>query len=467
MRHDAQRDTSYTEVTRDLLLEYDRAGPRYTSYPTAPEWRDDFSSEDYERALARAAAEPGRPLSVYVHVPFCRKRCAYCGCNTTVLGGREELDGYLRALQVEMERVRDALGERGTVKQLHWGGGTPTTLGPDDISFLHEALRQRFDIAPDAELALEVDPRVTTQEQVRLLADLGFNRISMGVQDLDPGVQAAIGRHQTEEQTRRVFDWCREAGFKGINMDLVYGLPGQRPGTWTGTIRKVIEIGPDRLAVYSFAYLPERLKNQEAIDPATLPTGPEKYELFARARRLFVEAGYRPIGMDHFARPDDELAVALDERRLKRNFMGYTTMLAEDMVGFGVSAIGKIGGCYAQNEKTLSGYYGQRQRVRFATARGCVLSEDDRIRGWVIGQLMCVFYLDTQEFERRFGVTYADYFAAEEGTLQEFYEQGFLACEDGNLRVLPLGQVFVRNLAMVFDAYLRKPGSRQEFSRTV
>jgi len=467
MAQDRKAKPRFLEVTRDLLIKYDRPGPRYTSYPTVPEWREDFGSADYARALENAATRPETPLSLYVHIPFCRKRCTYCGCNTFVLGSDDEIGVYIANMAQEVTRVKNALGNRRAVKQLHWGGGTPTTLSVDEIRLLFKILTNELSIAPDAEIALEVDPRVTTQEQVQTLRELGFNRISMGVQDLDPQVQAEIGRNQSEQQTRQLFAWCRDAGFQGINVDLVYGLPGQRLTSWTETIRKIIDIGPDRLAVYSFAYLPARMKNQQAIDASKLPTGPDKYELFATARCMFLEAGYQAIGMDHFARPDDELAVALDERRLHRNFMGYTVVPADDMIGFGVSAIGEIGGCYAQNDKTFSGYYDKIERMRFATARGCILSEDDAVRRWVIRQLMCNFYLDTQQLERRFGVAYADYFAMEEQALQDFYEQGFLEQENGNLRVLPLGQVFIRNLAMVFDAYLRKPGDDKEFSQTV
>ena len=467
MTNTSTSNTCCIEVTRDLLIKYDRPGPRYTSYPTVPEWRDDFSGEEYRTALRKAAEAPDAPLSLYVHIPFCRKRCAYCGCNTAVPNDADEITAYLSNVRREVERVREDLDPRRTVSQMHWGGGTPTTLELGQIRALFGTLTAAFRIAPDAEVALEVDPRVTTSGQVELLRELGFNRISMGVQDLDPDVQREIGREQTEEQTRRLFDWCREAGFRGINMDLVYGLPGQHIDTWTRTIHRIIDIGPDRLAVYSFAHLPKQLANQQAIDGSRLPTGPEKYGLFAAARCMLVEAGYRPIGMDHFAKPDDELAQALDERRLNRNFMGYTVVSAEGMIGFGVSAIGEIGGCYAQNEKTTPEYHTRLDRERFAVARGCILSQDDSIRRWVIRQLMCNFHLDTQQLLHRFNVTYSEYFAREEEALREFYEQGFIDKQNGNLRILPLGQVFIRNVAMIFDAYLRKSGSHRQFSRTV
>lgn len=461
-------DADYTgdiEVTRDLLIKYDRPGPRYTSYPTVPEWSD-FTSADYAAALRRAAQTPDAPLSLYVHIPFCKKRCAYCGCNTAVLRDPGEVAAYVEDVAREIASVRAQLGTRGTLSQMHWGGGTPTTLDLERIRALFGAVTAAFRIAPDAEVSLEADPRVTTLEQVRLLRQLGFNRLSMGVQDLDAAVQRAIGREQTLEQTRRLFDWAREAGFEGINMDVVYGLPEQTLDTWTRTIRQIVAIGPDRLAVYSFAHLPKQLENQQAIDASKLPIGPAKYELFAAARRLFLEAGYRPIGMDHFAKPTDELAVALSERRLNRNFMGYTVVAAEEMIGIGASAIGEIGGCYAQNEKTTPDYHARIEAEGLAAVRGCVLTDDDVIRRWVIRQLMCNFFLDVQQLQRRFGVAYDTYFAAEEENLREFYEGGFLEKRDGNLCVMPLGQVFIRNVAMVFDAYLKRSAT-QHFSRTV
>jgi oxygen-independent coproporphyrinogen-3 oxidase len=336
-----------------------------------------------------------------------------------------------------------------------------------EIEALFGSLRSRFEILPDAEIALEADPRVTTLDQLKVLRGYGFNRLSMGVQDLDPEVQAEVNRFQTEEQTRRLTGWARELGFGGINMDLIYGLPAQKLDRWAATVQKIIDMRPDRLAVYSFAHLPEKLRIQVHIDDSKLPTPAEKLQLFITARRMFVEAGYRAIAMDHFALPHDELARAQDERRLHRNFMGYTVMPAAEMIGFGTSAIGEIGGAYAQNVKKLSTYYQLIDDGKLPTHAGCFLSEDDKIRRWTIRQMMCNFYLDFAELERRFGVKYDEYFATEEAGLREFYEQGFLVRENGALRVLPLGQVFIRNVAMVFDAYLRRADAHRQFSRTV
>ncbi|HOE65104.1 MAG TPA: oxygen-independent coproporphyrinogen III oxidase [Candidatus Hydrogenedentes bacterium] len=454
------------EVTRELLEKYDRPGPRYTSYPTAPVWREDFRDAQCREALA-AAATNDDPLSLYVHVPFCRERCAFCGCNVVITRKEDVMDRYIAYVGKEAAMAATALGKRRTVKQLHWGGGTPTSLQPAQMRRLFTAIADAFELHPDAEIAIEVDPRVTTREQVDVLREIGFNRVSMGVQDLDADVQHAIGRGQSEAQTRRLFDWCREAGFEGINIDLVYGLPMQRIETWRRTIERAIDIRPDRLAVYSYAHLPDKMHNQRRIDASALPMGADKFSLFAEARRLFLAASYRAIGMDHFALPHDELAHALDERRLHRNFMGYTVAPASDMLGFGVSAIGEIGGCYAQNEKKLSRYYAALDENRFATAHGIALTDDDKVRRWVIRRLMCDFRLEFAELTSRFGVTFDDYFAPEIPSVQAFAAEGFLARTAQGIDVLPLGRAFIRNVCMAFDAYLKRPDAPGGFSRTV
>ncbi len=454
-------------VTPDLLTKYDRPGPRYTSYPTAPEWDEAFGDAEYRRALANASATPGEALSLYVHLPFCHERCSFCACNV-VISKKDEVAGpYVDYLLREMSMAVEELGPRRLIRQMHWGGGTPTYLPPGLMRRLFEGIAGRFDVAPDAEIAIEVDPRVTSQEQITLLRSLGFNRISMGVQDLDPEVQRLVNRNQTAEQTGRLVAWCRECGFEGINFDLIYGLPGQTLDTWTRTIEQTIAMRPARLAVYNFAHLPDKVHHQRKIDASLLPHGAQKYALFAEARRLFEASGYRAIGMDHFALPTDELAVAMDERRLHRNFMGYTVVPAADMIAFGTSAIGEIGGAYAQNEKRLFKYYRALDAGHFPTSAGCFLTDDDVLRRWLIRQIMCNFYLDVTELKRRFGVDYDVYFAKENERLAPFYAEGFLTREDGNLLILPLGQVFIRNIAMEFDAYLRRPEAHRQFSRTV
>lgn len=458
---------SDVQITREMLERYDIPGPRYTSYPTAPEWSEEFGAAEYREALMRCAASPAEPLSVYVHLPFCQERCLFCGCNVIISKHPEVSEKYLEYLYREIGMVTPLLGERRTVKQMHWGGGTPTYQSAAQLRALFVRLSEHFQFAPGAEIALEVDPRVTTREQLETLRALGFNRVSMGVQDLDETVQRAVNRNQSEEQTRAIFDLSRELGFEGINIDLIYGLPEQNTETWRRTIEHTIDIRPDRLAVYSYAHLPNMLKHQQKLEGLPRPTGAEKFELFALARRLFLDAGYRAIGMDHFALPTDELAVAMDERRLHRNFMGYTVVPAADMIGLGVSAIGEVAGSYAQNQKRPVKYYEALDAGMLPTMTGIRLSHDDETRRWVIRQLMCNFVLEFAELRGRFGVEYAEYFAQEEEALADYYAEGFLVRTDAGLEVLPLGQAFVRNICMVFDAYLKQPTSFKAFSRTV
>lgn len=454
-------------VTRDLLIKYDRPGPRYTSYPTAPEWGEDFTEAEYREALNRASAQVNEPLSLYFHLPFCHERCLFCGCNVVISKRQDVAENYLEYLFKEVTMGAEALRLRRTVKQVHWGGGTPTFLTPAQMDGLFRHIAASFEIARDAEIAIEVDPCVTTHEQLDMLRSRGFNRISMGVQDFDPHVQEIVNRNQTEAETRRLVGWCRDVGFQGVNIDLIYGLPEQRPETWTHTIETAIDLRPDRLAVYSYAHIPSKIKHQRRLEGYKRPEGPEKYDLFAIARRLFLEAGYRAIGMDHFALPTDELSIAMDEGRLHRNFMGYTVVPGCDQMGFGVSAIGEIGGAYAQNEKRPVMYYKALDEGKFPTMVGIRLTQDDEIRRWVIRQLMCNFHLDMAELRRRYDIDYDEYFAEEDLQLQSYYDDAFVKRDGGHLRVLPLGQVFVRNVCMVFDAYLRKEGAHRQFSRTV
>lgn len=454
------------EITRDLLLRHDVPGPRYTSYPTVPEWGRDFGAKDHAAALERASRIP-EPLSLYVHLPFCAARCLYCGCNTIAARDRTPLASYLDDLDREIGTVAELLGARRRVCQMHWGGGTPNYLEPEELRRLFDAVTSRFPLTDGAELAVEIDPCTVREDHLDTFAALGFNRVSMGVQDLSPAVQEAVGRHQTVDVTRRVFGKCRSLGFGGINMDLIYGLPLQEPGTWAETLRTVADLGPDRVAVYGFAFLPERLPHQRALAAHPLPTGPEKYALFAQARNALLDAGYRPIGMDHFARPDDELCRALDAGRLGRNFMGYTVAAAPDQIGFGLSAISEAGEAYAQNHKDLPAYHAALAEGGLPTALGIALTEDDLLRRWVIRELMCNFTLDFSILENRFGVRFAETFAEERPELDRLAGEGFLRLEEDALHVLPLGAVFVRNICMVFDRRLRRNQAPSGFSRTI
>ena len=452
----------------DLLRQYDRPGPRYTSYPTAVEFNSGFDEAAYRERLRQAAAIPDAPLSLYVHLPFCETRCSYCGCMVIITQKREVAARYLGYLEREIAMLGTALGPRRRVVQHHWGGGTPTYLEPSQIRRLHDVVARQFEFDPDAERAIEIDPRVTTREQLVLLRSLGFNRLSMGVQDFTPDVQAAINRHQTEAQTRDLYAYARDVGFDSINVDLIYGLPRQGLDTFRRTLDSVVLMRPDRIAVYSYAHVPWLRPHQKTIDAAELPDAELKYELFGAAIETFLAGGYAPIGMDHFALPGDELAVAAGERRLHRNFMGYTTRPAPDMLGVGVSAIGDVRGAFAQNEKKLPAYYGAIDRGRFPIERGYALSEDDMVRRQVIKDLMCNFHVDRAQLEAQFGIDFGRYFAPELERLAAPAADGFVRVTPEAIEVTESGRIFVRNICMNFDSYL--PAHQHGgpvFSRTI
>lgn len=440
-----------------LLQRYDVPGPRYTSYPTVPEWTTDFSSDDYAARLEQAGRKPGEPLSLYFHLPFCKSLCWYCGCNVVISKDPAAADRYIDHLIKEMDLARGKLGRRTRVSQLHWGGGTPTFLTELQIARLGYAITDRFGLTDDAEVSIEIHPAVTTPGQLTLLRRLGFNRISMGLQDFDPKVQEATNRIQTFEQTRALLEHARTLGFSGINFDLIYGLPFQNAERWEKTLEKVLELRPDRLAVYSFAFMPEVLKHQKRMPANELPRASDKLGLFRRARECFLAAGYVPIGMDHFALPEDELARAQRERRLGRNFQGYTVSAANDVVAFGASAISDVSGAYAQNVRQLSKYYERISRGRFATERGVVLTEDDVVRRRLIQQVMCNFWADLGSPQA---------FGPERERLRPLEKDGLVRIDGRDLEVTPLGQFFVRNVAMAFDARLWASG-KARFSRTV
>ncbi len=455
--------------TFELLKKYDKPGPRYTSYPTAPEFRHDFTTVDYTDALTRAGKNVDSPLSLYVHIPFCAQRCHFCGCTTVITHSEESVNKYLAALDIELTNISKHLGSRRQLLQLHWGGGTPTHLNVAQIEQLFRQITDRFSILPDAEVAIEVDPRVTSDQQIEKLRALGFNRLSMGIQDFTKVVQAAIGRWQTLNQSEALYRSCRALGYRGLNMDLIYGLPKQTVPDFARSIDHVIRMRPDRVAVYSYAYLPAQRSNQKLISPSWLPTLEDKFRLFATAVDKFLDAGYIQIGMDHFALPDDELAIALSQQTLHRNFMGYTTKPAADMIGLGMSAIGDLAACYAQNISRIGSYHAAIEEKGLATYRGYHLSQDDLIRRRLITFLMCNFILPFDLIKREFGVDYFEYFRAEDAQLDQFITDGLLLRRPDALEITPAGRIFIRNIAMVFDAYLHradKPG-QHTFSRTI
>jgi oxygen-independent coproporphyrinogen-3 oxidase len=462
-------DADGQAVTLDLLRRYDKPGPRYTSYPTAVEFHEGFGADAYGARLAEAAASPDAPLSLYIHLPFCESRCAFCGCSVIVTKKRHVAEQYLGYLLREIRMVAQALQGRRHVVQYHWGGGTPSYLSPDQMRVLHAEVRRHFTIDPTGELALEVDPRVTSFEQLETLRELGFNRLSLGVQDFDPDVQQAVNRVQGVAATRALVERARQLGFGSINVDLIYGLPRQTVDSFARTIETVIALRPDRVAAYSFAHVPWIRAHQKLLKVEELPSADRKLQLFVEARSRFLSAGYRPIGMDHFALPSDELAHAADAGTLHRNFMGYTTRPAPDMIGLGVSAIGDVAGAFAQNTKKLSVYYQAIDAGRFPVERGYALDQDDRLRRHVITQLMCNLQLDTRAVADRFDVDFDAYFQAERLELADGpIAHGFLHDHDGVLRVTPPGRLFVRNICMIFDRHLRETrAAAPVFSRTV
>lgn len=453
---------------KELLARYDRPGPRYTSYPTAVQFTERFDGDDYARHLARANAVDA-PLSLYLHLPFCERRCLFCACNTIVSPRKQAVSSYLEELDEEIGMVAAHLPDRRQVEQLHLGGGTPTYFAPHELAWLMERIRERFDVAEGAELSVEVDPRVTTPEHINTLVECGFTRLSIGVQDLDPTVQEAIARVQSLEQIRDLMTLARARGIRSINVDLIYGLPHQTVETFRDTVEAVIALGADRLAIYSFAYVPWIKGHQKKLDAATLPGRDLRFELQALARCALTDAGYIDIGMDHFARPDDELAVAQREGTLGRNFMGYTVSRAPDLIGFGISAIGYVQGAFVQNTRKLSTYRRALERGEMPVERGYALNGDDMIRQQVIQELMCNFCVDKTRTSATFSIDFDDYFADALRQLEPEVEAGMITIDADALKVTPRGRLFIRNLAMAFDRYLkpREAQARPVYSQTV
>jgi oxygen-independent coproporphyrinogen-3 oxidase len=455
-------------VSLDLLHRYNVPGPRYTSYPTAPVWKEDFTPERYESVLRESAeADPPAPLSLYTHLPFCEALCFFCGCTVVITGSRHTLeDAYLDALEREIDWVADRAGTGRPVAQFHLGGGTPTYFAPARLRRLVEKFRSRFPFAADAEIGVEVDPRVTTPEHLSTLSQLGFNRLSMGVQDFDPRVQAAINRVQPYKDTRRLVEEARGLGFPSVNMDLIFGLPFQTAASFSETIDKVLSIAPDRLAVYSYANVPWMKKHQRVLEPH-LPDEATKFEIFRTALERFTHAGFEYIGMDHFARPTDELARARADRTLHRNFQGYTTKAGTDLIGFGMSAIGGIGRNYVQNLRDLAAYQRDVLSRGAATFRGFRLSEDDRLRRGVISNILCHGVVSKAEVEREYSIRFDETFAGALERLEPLAADGLVELEPGAIRATPLGRVFLRNIAMPFDAYLAETPAKPIFSKTL
>ena len=455
-------------ISPELLTRFDVPGPRYTSYPTADRFVEAFTESDYIQALAQrreATRLKGQPLSLYVHIPFCESLCYYCACNKIITKHKDRAATYLRYLTREVELQVAHLGAGHSISQLHLGGGTPTFLSDDELRELVVMLRRHFQFVPGGEYSVEVDPRTVDENRLAVLAELGFNRLSFGVQDFDPAVQKAIHRVQPAEKVFAMVHAARALGFESVNVDLIYGLPLQTPESFARTLAQVNELRPDRIALYAYAHLPERFKPQRRIHAAELPLAGAKVAMLAQSLDAFNDAGYVYIGMDHFALPQDALAVAKRQGRLHRNFQGYSTQPDCDLIALGVSAIGRMGSTYSQNAKTIEEYCDALDQGHLPIVRGLGLSRDDMIRRAVIMALMCQGQLQFESINLAWLIDFKTYFAAEMQTLQDMQAQGLVKLGEAGIEVTTMGWFFVRAVGMVFDRYLQQGRSRAQFSK--
>lgn len=468
---DASTNESPAGIDEQLLRRFDISGPRYTSYPTADRFVEAFTGEQYHQALAQRASGSmvggATPLSLYVHIPFCESVCYYCACNKVITKHHERAAEYLEALSTEMRLTRDRLGRQEVVSQLHLGGGSPTFLSDEELTGLLGEIRQHFKLAPGAEVSIEVDPRTVNRERLLHLRQLGFNRLSFGVQDFDADVQRAVHRMQSYESVASLMTEARALGFESTNVDLIYGLPQQTPESFARTIAQVAALKPDRIALYGYAHLPQRFKPQRRIDASRLPVAADKLHMLSGAISGFLGHGYVYIGMDHFALPTDSLAVAKRQGRLHRNFQGYSTQPDCDLIGLGVSSIGRVGATYSQNAKTLPEYYDALHQGQLPIQRGLALSRDDLVRRAMIMALMCQGRVEFESIELAHLIRVRDYFRAEFEQLAGLEEAGLVELLPGSIEVTAKGWFFVRAVAMVFDRYLQADRTREKFSRII
>src|SRR5215467_32630 len=439
-------------VSEEFLARYNRPGPRYTSYPTAPVWNDSFGQADLEEVHREAEARHS-PVSLYMHLPFCESLCLFCACNVIIQKDKSAALPYFEVLKREIARVAQLVSPDRKVVQFHWGGGTPTYSSPAQLEDLFLYTRELFGFSPEAEIGVEVDPRVTSPEHLGTLRRLGFNRLSMGIQDFYAPVQEAIHRIQPYEITRDLIEAARSLGFDSINVDLIYGLPHQTAQTFARTVDQIVELAPDRIALFSYAHVPW-LKKQQGAFARFLPEGMLKFEIFRAGLLKFLAAGYLYIGMDHFAKPDDELAAAQSHRTLHRNFQGYTTKAGADLYGMGVTAISGFRNAYAQNFRELPAWETAVNERGLATMRGYRLSDEDRLRRDVIGRLLCHTVIPKREINDTFGIDFDQHFARELRLLEVPERDGLITIGSDEIRTTWLGRVFIRNLAMLFDPYL-------------
>ena len=446
------------EIPEDLIRRFDSLGPRYTSYPTADRFHSGFDAAAYQSYLkGRSQQDKKPPLSLYIHIPFCASLCYYCACNKVITKDRSRSAKYLQYLEKELQLVREQSGQgqdREVLSQLHLGGGTPTFLSHEEMRQLMDMLRQHYDFSADAEISIEIDPRTVTGESLKLLAGLGFNRTSLGVQDFNADVQKAVHRIQPYEMVAQTVADCRADGFQSINFDLIYGLPKQNLKTFAETLDQVIALSPARIALYNYAHLPTRFKPQRRIAEADLPSAEQRLQIFLMSIRRLLAEGYVYIGLDHFAKPDDSLALATVDGSLHRNFQGYTTRSDCDLIALGLSAIGKIGASYTQNLRTLDEYYACLDRGVLPVEKGFHLDADDILRRQIIMSLMCSNTVNFQFLEQQYGISFNDYFAPELARLQSYAQEGLVQIDAGSISIPPKGRLFVRAMAMVFDRYM-------------
>jgi oxygen-independent coproporphyrinogen III oxidase len=451
-----------------ILKQFDQPGPRYTSYPTAPIFSTEYTAQRFEDDLQENNRDSSTPVSLYVHIPFCDTLCYFCGCNAIITRNREKISEYLVALKKEIDRTASFISKKRTVVQMAWGGGTPSYLSPEEIRDLANYIRERFTFAPDAEISVEIDPRELTFDHAKAFVDGGVSRFSLGVQDFDEEVQIAVNRIQPEPVTRQVFQWSRELGIKNINIDLIYGMPLQTVESFKATLDKVIELSPERIAVFNFAYVPWMKPHQKILHKDQLSTAENKLHLLQITINTLINAGYVYVGMDHFAKPTDELACEQKNKKLHRNFQGYSIKAGADLFGFGLSAISHFGLVYAQNAKDLHTYYEAINKGRFSTILGYKMIRDDEIRKYVIMRLMCDLELNRRNVEQLFGIVFDEYFSDSLVKLEEFLRLNLISLETDRIVVNEAGRFVLRNIAMCFDAYLPKMAKEKMiFSRTV
>jgi len=454
-----------THTIQELITRYDKPGPRYTGYPMPPAWNDHLEESVLLEAI-EAVSDQDDHLSLYIHLPFCKRRCSYCGCNVVISPQYDPVKSFLETLDKEADLWKKSLVKPRKIIQMHWGGGTPNYLNSSDLSKVFYSISSRFQILPNAEVSIEIDPTFLTEDQLPTLKDIGFNRVSFGVQDMDPEVQELITRGQTADQTIKAIQQAKSLGFKGINIDLVYGLPGQTLNSFEITIKKMIELKPSRLAIYGFAYLPSLLPFQKSIPPEKLPQASERLNLLLMASDMLEKAGYVSIGMDHFSSPSDDLTIALNAGKLGRNFMGYAPHVGEHMVSMGPSAISNIGNVYHQNHKNLNQWTQSISEGHFAMSKGIKCTPDDLLRRWVIHTLMSEFKLIWSDFEAKWKIDGKAYFRNEIEALNAEVEYGTVLITNDKIEISEIGKRFIRNLVMPFDRYLTNI-SKSKFSQTV